>query len=153
MLCSTFCWWELYFVYFDQKLTLICAITLVTLVGFTVLFQHFYLYISLCYYTYTSFISCSFFLQLYIIPFCNYVPLCLGIHEYYSQYSIYVSDRLHKTFLSLQALGKKNVLNPFGPYQRFPYQEIKKRYSSFTYRVTFERTKQAVADSRHVVVL
>jgi len=81
------------------------------------------------------------------------MPLCLGIHEYYSLYSIYVSDRLHKTFLSLQALGKKNGLNPFRPYQRFAYQENKNRYSSFTYRVTFEHTKQEVADSRHVVVL
>jgi hypothetical protein len=107
LLCSTFCWWDLYFAYFDQKQTLIYSETHVKLVGLTVLFLPFHLYISFCFYTYVSFIYCSFFLQLYITPFCNYMPLCLGIHEYYSHYSISLSDRLHKTFLPLQALGKK----------------------------------------------
>jgi len=86
---------RLYFAYFDQKPTLICAETHVKLVGLTVLFLRFYLYISFCFCTYVSFISYSFFLQVYITLFCNYMPLCLGIHEYYSQYSIYVSERLH----------------------------------------------------------
>ena len=69
LLCSTFCWWDLYFAYFDQKQTLIYSETHVKLVGLTVLFLPFHLYISFCFYTYVSFIYCSFFLQLYITPF------------------------------------------------------------------------------------